>query len=303
MGVPELGLHQLHAFTVLAQELHFGRAARRLGIAQPPLSQQIRRLEHKVGYPLFERKPGHVTLTAAGRQLLPAAQRALDDVADGLSDARRVGSGSTGRIRLGFAGSLALTVLPALLLEYRERHPDVRLDIREMTTAPQVRGLLDRELDVGLMREPPHEEDLVVERVLSERFVAVLPAHHALAGRRSVDVAELATDEFVLLPHVTAPTVHDRIVGICEASGFQPRVAQHAVEWQTVAALVGAGLGVSIAPESIARIRMPGVVYRRLRPDSERTVVAMVWRRDAASDPLIAHLAEVGRSLRDRQSA
>ena len=240
MNRPELGLHQLHAFAVLAEELHFGRAARRLGIAQPPLSQQIRRLEEKVGHALFDRGSGGVTLTAAGRELLPAAQRALDEVAGGLDAARRVGSGRTGRLRIGFAASLALTVLPGLLRAYRDRYPAVELDLRELTTAPQVAALAEHVLDVGLMREPPQQEGLAFEEVVGERFVAVLPAAHPLAGQRVVPVAALAAEPFVLLPRATAPTVHDRIVQVCALAGFEPRVAQRAVEWQTVAALVGA---------------------------------------------------------------
>jgi DNA-binding transcriptional LysR family regulator len=131
----------LHAFVVLAEELHFGHAAARLGIAQPPLSQQIRRLEDKVGHALFSREPGRVALTPAGRELLPAARRALSSLADGLAASRAVGSGRTGRLRIGFAASLALTVLPGLLRTHRERFPEVRLDIHEMTTAPQLAAL------------------------------------------------------------------------------------------------------------------------------------------------------------------
>jgi len=288
MDRPELGLHQLHAFAVLAEELHFGRAARRLGIAQPPLSQQIRRLEEKIGHPLFDRGSGGVTLTAAGRELLPAAQRALDEVAGGLDAARRVGSGRTGRLRIGFAASLALTVLPGLLRAYRDRYPAVELDLREMTTAPQVAALAEHVLDVGLMREPPQQEGLAFEEVVGERFVAVLPAVHPLAGRRVVPVAALAAEPFVLLPRATAPTVHDRIVQVCALAGFEPRVAQRAVEWQTVAALVGMGLGVSLAPASIRRIRLTGVAYRRIEPDTARTTVALGWRR-GDRNPLVRH--------------
>jgi DNA-binding transcriptional LysR family regulator len=291
MDRPELGLQQLHAFAVLAEELHFGRAAQRLGIAQPPLSQQIRRLELKVGHPLFDRGGGRVALTAAGRELLPAALRALDEVSSGLDAARRRGSGATGRLRLGFAASLALTVLPDLLRTYRDRHPGVELDIREMTTAPQVAALAAGELDAGLMREPPAEPGLAFREVLDERFVAVLPAAHPLAGRRTVPVAALAGEAFVLLPRASAPTVYDRVHALCTAAGFEPRIGQRAVEWQTVAALVGAGLGVCLAPASIARIRLAGVAYRRIEPDDGRTTVALGWRA-GDPNPLVQRLVD-----------
>ncbi|XVQ84885.1 LysR family transcriptional regulator [Microbispora siamensis] len=250
MERPELPLAQLHAFVVLAEELHFGHAAARLGIAQPPLSQQIRRLEDKVGHAL---------------------------------------------------ASLALTVLPGLLRAFRERFPDVRLDIREMTTAPQIAALRDKAIDVGLLREPPaddaaddaadgaaDEAELAFRTVLTEPFVAVLPSAHPLAALRTVPLALLADEPFVLLPRAAGPRLHDQITGLCAAAGFTPRIAQRAVEWQTVCALVETGLGVSLAPASIRRIRLKGVAFRTVEPNA-RTRVAVGWREDVQS-PLVAHL-------------
>ncbi|MFJ3272742.1 MULTISPECIES: LysR family transcriptional regulator [unclassified Streptomyces] len=290
MERPELPLPQLHAFTVLAEELHFGHAAARLGIAQPPLSQQIRRLEDKVGHALFTREPGRVTLTPAGRELLPAARRALTDLADGLSAARAVGSGRAGRLRIGFAASLALTVLPGMLRTFRDRHPDVHLDIHEMTTVPQVAALHDNTIDIGLLREPSAgETELALKTVLTEPFVAVLPAAHPLAAQRTVRLGQLADSPFVLLPREVGPQLHDRITGLCTAAGFTPRVTQRAVEWQTVCALVETGLGVSLAPASIRRIRLKGVAFRRIDPDDARTRVAVAWRKDDPN-PLVARL-------------
>ncbi|WP_405893903.1 LysR family transcriptional regulator [Streptomyces sp. NBC_01527] len=290
MDRPELPLPQLHAFTVLAEELHFGHAAARLGIAQPPLSQQIRRLEDKVGHALFTREPGRVTLTPAGRELLPAARRALTDLADGLSAARAVGSGRAGRLRIGFAASLALTVLPGMLRTFRDRHPDVHLDIHEMTTVPQVAALHDNTIDIGLLREPSAgETELALKTVLTEPFVAVLPAAHPLAAQRTVRLGQLADSPFVLLPREVGPQLHDRITGLCTAAGFTPRVTQRAVEWQTVCALVETGLGVSLAPASIRRMRLKGVAFRRIDPDDARTRVAVAWRKDDPN-PLVARL-------------
>ncbi|GAA4023862.1 LysR family transcriptional regulator [Streptomyces plumbiresistens] len=289
MERPELPLPQLHAFVVLAEELHFGHAAARLGIAQPPLSQQIRRLEDKVGHALFSREPGRVALTPAGRELLPAARRALTDLADGLDAARAVGSGRAGRLRIGFAASLALTVLPGLLRTFRQQFPDVRLDIHEMTTAPQIAAMHDRTIDIGLLREPPADEtELGFKTVFSEPFVAVLPSTHPLAAQRTVNIAQLAESPFVLLPRTVGPQLHDRITSLCTAAGFTPQVAQHAVEWQTVCALVGTGLGVSLAPASIRRIRLKGVAFRGIKP-AARTRVAVAWRKND-QNPLVAEL-------------
>ncbi|NIK56541.1 LysR family transcriptional regulator [Kribbella shirazensis] len=293
MDRPELVLAQLYAFAVLAEELHFGRAAARLGIAQPPLSQQIQRLEKSVGHSLFQRGPGRVTLTAAGRELLPRAERALAELGDGLAAARAAGSGHAGRLRIGFAASLALTVLPNLLLAFRRRYPDVQLDIREMTSAPQLQALRDNVIDIGLIREPPTEDpDLRFRTLLTEPLVAVLPSAHQLAARRSVDPAQLASEPFVLLPRPAGPQLYDRIVEVCTAAGFTPRIAQHAVEWQTVCALVAAGLGVSIAPASVRRIRLSSTAFRTLEPRTARTKIAVAWRADD-HDPVVTNLLEV----------
>ncbi|MCX4825819.1 LysR family transcriptional regulator [Streptomyces sp. NBC_01142] len=301
MQRPELPFPQLHAFVVLAEELHFGHAAARLGIAQPPLSQQIRRLEDKVGHALFSRGPGRVTLTPAGRELLPAARRALTDLADGLAAARAAASGRVGRLRIGFAASLALTVLPGLLRTFRQRFPGVHLDIREMTTAPQIAALHDKSIDIGLLREPPTDEaELGFRTVLREPFVAVLPSTHALASQRTVQLAQLADSSFVLLPRAVGPQLHDQIAGLCTAAGFTPQIVQHAVEWQTVCALVETGLGVSLAPASIRRIRLKGVAFRRIEPSTARTRVAVAWRKND-QNPLVTHLlATVSQDPPDR---
>lgn len=182
-----------------------------------------------------------------------------------------MGSGRAGRLRIGFSASLALTVLPGLLRTFRERFPAVELDIREMTTAPQLAALQlavlhEDAVDIGLLREPPPAGEagsLGFRTVLTEPFVAVLPSDHPLAARRTVGVGALAEEPFVLLPRAAGPGLYDRITEVCGSVGFAPRIVQHAVEWQTVCALVGAGLGVSLAPhehsaDPAAGCRVPG---------------------------------------------
>ena len=300
MERPELAPSQLYTFVVLAEELHFGRAATRLGMAQPPLSQQIRRLEDKVGHSLFHRAPGPIALTPAGQALLPAARHALAQLADGLAAARAVGSGVAGRLRIGFAASVALTVLPSMLRTFQEQSPDVALDIREMTTEPQLASLRDKGIDIGIVREPPADDpELRFTTILKEPFVAVLPSAHPLSAQRTVRVDQLADSPFVLLPRAVGPQLHDQIVDICTTAGFEPWVIQRAVEWQTVCALVEAGLGVSLAPASIRRLRLKGVVFRRIAPTDRRTRVAFAWRRTDAN-PLVENLlATLGAKAED----
>lgn len=292
MSRPELPLQQLHAFAVLAEELHFGRAAARLGIAQPPLSQQIRRLEDKVGFPLFTRTTGRIALTPAGAELLPAAHRALDGLAEALAAARAVGGGRAGTVRIGFAASLALTLVPGILRRFGNQYPDVDIRIQEMTTAVQTAALHDRILDVGLLREPADDEELEFRTVLTEPFLVALPRTHPLAALRRVPLSSLANSPFVLLPREVGPNLHDQIVGLCTAAGFTPRVAHRAVEWQTTCALVEADLGIALVPESVRRIRLDGVVFRHLDPTTAHTRVAAAWRKDD-HNPLIRHLEAI----------
>ncbi|WP_327315956.1 LysR family transcriptional regulator [Streptomyces sp. NBC_01235] len=301
MKPSELGtlppLPQLHAFVVLTEELHFGRAATRLGIAQPPLSQQIRRLEDRVGHALFKRSPAGVTLTPAGRELLPAARRALTGLADGLAAARAAGDGRTGRLRVGFAASLALTVLPDLLRTHRDRFPGVHLDLRELTTAPQLTALHEGGIDVGLLRDPPPQDPhLSFRTILTEPFVAVLPTNHPLAAMTTVTLAALSDAPFVLLPREAGPGLHDRITALCATAGFTPHVIQEAAEWLTVCALVEAGLGVSLAPAGIHRIRLKGITFRPVHPSTTHTTVAAAWRTDDGNPLVSGLLATLTRS-------
>ncbi|WP_344943867.1 LysR family transcriptional regulator, partial [Actinomadura miaoliensis] len=293
---PELDLRQLRAFVVVAEVLHFGRAAQVLGIAQPPLSQQIGRLERRVGHKLFERHARGVTLTPAGRELLPAARGALEQVSGGLDAARRVAGGKAGRLRVGFAASLAFTVLPEAIRGYRRRCPDVELDLRELTSAPQVDALRAGALDVGLVRETPAGPDLAAVPVQHEPFVAVLPDGHPLGRDEAVAVEALADEPFVLFPRAAGPAFHDRVSGVCGDAGFTPRVVQRAVEWQTLVAFVGAGLGVTIAPAGVSRLRLDGVVYRPLTPEPAPTVVALCWR-EGDTRPLLRGFVETVRAL------
>lgn len=281
MNVPEVELRQLRAFAVVAEEGHIGRAAARLGIAQPPLSQQIQRLEAKIGHPLFTRHPRGVSLTTAGSELLATAKAALDLVAHGVDAARRAGRGETGRLRIGMAASLAGSLLPEIARGFRATHPGVVLDIREMTTDPQADALRDGLIDVGIGRDAPTGEGLVVRTIAEEPLVALLPK-----GRAALH--DLADEPFALFPRRVGTAFHDRILDVCRAAGFTPRVAYEAVEWSTIVAFVAAGLAVTIAPESVPA---SGVTRHALPPDAVTAIT--VSRREGDDDPLVAALLDI----------
>lgn len=293
-------LRHLRYFTAVAEELHFGRAAERLGIAQPPLSQQIKSLETLVGYALFERRP-QVRLTTAGEALLEVARRTLAQVEEGLELTRRAGRGEAGRITVGFAASILTTALPEILRTYREQFPGIELRLRELSSAAQAEALADGSIDVGFVREAvTQSSDLVCEPILREEFVAVLPPAHPLGEHKELPLNDIAEEPFVHFPRAVAPALFDQIADACGRAGFRPRVVQEAQEWLTILGLVEAGLGVSLVPASFCRLRWGGVQYRPLAPPREFTDV-FVCRRAAPLVPAVIPLVEIARGVwRDR---
>lgn len=280
--MPEsVDLRHLRYFVAVAEELSFTRAARRLGMAQPPLSQQIRRLEEAVGSPLFQRAP-RVALTEAGTLFLDAARRTLAQIAISVDAAGRVGRGMAGRLTVGFASSVVFTVLPQAFRAYRAHYPDVEFQLREMHSGAQLAALRAGTIDVGLLRESPGDGDLAMETVIREAFIAVLPLRHPLAAQSRVAPHQMAREPFILFPREIAPTLYDQIAAVCREGDFAPRVKHEALEWYTATALVGAGMGVSIAPAGLARLRWRGVVYRTLHPLAVRTSIILSHRREPA---------------------
>ncbi|WP_158890142.1 LysR family transcriptional regulator [Amycolatopsis anabasis] len=274
-------LRHLRYFLAVSEELHFGRAARALGIQQPPLSQQIRALEDELGVKLFDRSSRRVRLTAAGEALRPAAQRALDAADAARRTAQRAGRGDTGELALGFVGTATLTLLPKLLRSFREHHPDVALTLHEMTTAEQLRALHAGNLDVGLVRPPlPGAETVHCVPLGTERLLAALPVRHPLARERAVAVERLAGEPFVLFPRALGPGLYDQILNHCRSHGVEPAITQEAVQMHTLAALVAAGLGVSIVPSSVSQLHRADVAYRPLSPQARVAHLAAAHRHD-----------------------
>ena len=261
----EIELRHLRYFVAVAEELHFGRAAARLHLAQPPLSQQIRKLEEIVGHKLFARTSREVKLTSAGEVLLERARRTMRNLREDLEEARSVGRGEVGFLRVGFIGSSMLTALPAIFGTYRLSYPKVNLQLQESYTSGVMDGLLKGTLDAGIVRDGGPTPGLEVETLFSEPFVAVLSSKHRLAKQRTLSPRELRDEPFVFYPPYSSKLAYEKPLSICEAHGFRPKVVQEAPQWLTILRLVGAGLGVSIAPACVERIAAPDVVCRPLR--------------------------------------
>jgi len=270
-------LTQLRYFLAVAGELHFGRAAERMGIAQPPLTQQIQKLERLLGCQLLVR--GRKSrLTAAGVALAADARRLVDQLEEAFERARRTARGEAGELRVGVPPSVMLTGLPDAVRRYRKQYPAVGFTLREMATSRIEEALRSRAIDVGFLREARPEPPLRSVLFLAEKLVAVLPAKHKLAARSTLGLRDLRSEPFIFFPPQLGPAFHGMLVGACVSAGFSPRVVQEATQWQTVVSFVEAGMGVSIAPESVSRLRRPGVVYRPLA--SAKTVVYASWCDD-----------------------
>ena len=218
-----------------------------------------------LGYPLFDRTTRGVRLTKVGQYFRERALNTVTKIQDDVEMARRLGRGQEGVLTVGFSGSVMLTTLPKAIERYRRLHPKVELRLRELVTAEQMSSLLDGTLDLGFLRDGESRDGLSIESILRERFIAVLPARHKLAGNATICPADLRNESFVLFARRMGPLAFDRTLACCEAEGFRPTVVQEAPQWPTVVRLVAAGSGISLAPACVANFAMPGVVYKKLR--------------------------------------
>jgi DNA-binding transcriptional LysR family regulator len=293
-----LELRHLRYFVAVAEELHFSRAAKRLHIAQPPLSQQIRNLERYIGHPLFARNSRTVTLTQAGETLLERSRYLLRRLEDDLETVRRVGRGEIGTLTVGFIGSAMLTVLPALIGSYRKRFTKVDLRLRELTTSSLVEAIRQGAVDLGFLRDAGPTEGLVVEKVLAERFVVAVAKKHPLASRQKISLVELKGEPLILFARELGPLAWDKTIALCETSGIRPTIVQDAPEWLTVLRLVSSGLGFSIAPACVATIQTPGVICRELTKCPISTNIELARRNDHLNPIMDAFLTEARKMFR-----
>lgn len=288
----------LRAFVVVAEERHFSRAAERLRLAQPPLSQQIRRLEAQVGTELIDRTSRPIGLTDAGRALLPEARLAVAHAARAVSAARRAAEGRLGHLTIGAMQSPIATFLPDVLREHRRHYPDVGISLVEQGPGEQIARLRDDRLDAGFVRGPLEDPALATRALLDDPPAAVVPADHPLAAREAIAPAELAGEPFVLADRVAAPTTHADAVALLRGAEPGPAAVQEAGNIHTVLALVAAGFGVSLLPISFAGLRRGGVAFVPLAPPLPSRPIMVAWRAGNPSPTLHAFLDVAWRASR-----
>jgi DNA-binding transcriptional LysR family regulator len=278
-------LRHLRYFVAVAEELHFRRAAERLGIAQPALSQQIQQLEHEIEALLLHRLTRGVELTDAGRSLLDDARAILEQVERAKTKAQRVARGDQGMIRIGFTGSASFNpFVPAVIQDFRGRFPGIAVSLIESASPQLVVGLHDGHVDVAFVRSTHDEIDgLVVYPMIEEEMLIALPSDHVLAASRTLSLASLAGEAFILFPRTRSPGLYDEITSACQRAGFSPNVVQQAPEVASTVNLIAAGQGVSIVPASMQQMNPQGVAFRAIQGDGPRAPLSLAHRRNEPS--------------------
>lgn len=283
----------LRYFLVLAEELHFGRAAQRLAITQPPLSLNIQQLEASVGAQLFTRNSRGVQLTAAGHAFVPAARSLLDQAVLAAREAREVSQGMLGSLQIGFAGTVLYRGLPQILKGFSAGHPKLRLVLRELSSSDQLIDLMHERLDIGFVhttRVPAGFSQILVS---SQPFVACLPADHALARRKTLSLARLQGEPFAVVSRAVSPDYHERILGLCADAGFSPEIRFELRHWLSVVSIVSQGLGCALVPAALQQAGLPGAVFVPLNVDTPPYQTHCLWKTDRDQAALGAFLGAV----------
>ncbi|WP_437679134.1 LysR substrate-binding domain-containing protein [Sorangium sp. So ce131] len=292
-----MDLHHLRAVAALAEQLHFGRAARALHISQPALSKQLKQIEDELGGALFVRGRSGVAPTALGRQFADDARAILRDADQALARARRIARGEGGVLRLGF-GVATAALVARVVVRFRQRAPDVHIELQDMSTPAQLEALRSGALDLGFVRLPA-PPDLASLAVVRDRLVAVVPRGRA-AALEAAGLRALADEPFVLIPRAVSLSFNDHVLRVCAHLGFRPRMTQEARDFSTVLALVEAGVGVSLVPATAVKGRSTRVAQLRLPAAEALWRVGAVWRRDQTSPALAAFRALIEADLARR---
>ena len=283
----------LRYFLVLAEELHFGRAARRLSMSQPPLSLNIQQLEVSVGARLFTRSSKSVALTAAGLAFVPAVRALLEQAGQAARLAHDVGQGMAGSLSIGFAGTMLYSGLPGILARFQAQHPRVRLLLKELSSSEQLIELAHDRLDIGFVhttRVPPELSQILVS---SQALVGCLPAGHRLARQTSLSLQALQGEPFAVVSRSVSPDYHERILSICGDAGFHPEIRYELRHWLSVVSLVSQGMGVALVPAALSRSALAGTAFVPLDTATTPYDTHCLWKTARDASALAAFVAAV----------
>lgn len=275
-----MNFKQLNYFMAVADELHFGRAAERLGIAQPPLSRQIKQMEEEMDAILFNRGRSSITLTQAGERLHLRGHDILSMVEDTRLEVRRIGQGAEGRLRIGFVGSSTYGILPNIIKSFRASHPGVNMTLIPMNNAQLQKQLVGREIDVAFARPALNDAEFAVKKLMDERLILALPDTLDTGSRRVADLRRLATHNLILYPEYPRPSYADFVLNACQEAGFDAPMRVFTMDLQTAISLVAIGEGVCVVPESVGTSKRNGVKYLNIEPEIARTALSINYRID-----------------------
>ena len=275
-----MDFRRLTYFVAVAEELHFGRAATRLGIAQPPLSRQIGQLETDLGVQLFDRSRSQIRRTQAGEALLKRGRDILQQVERAEREVRRIGEGVAGRLRITFVGSASHGVLPELIRAFRNTYPDIELALSAMNNAELKTALIARHIDVAFARPALMDDEIRCFTFHEEPLVLAVPADSELARADTLELGALKRETFVLYPRRPRPSFADHILDICKKGGFIPANEVLAQDFQTAISLVSVGVGISLVPRSVSLSPHHGVVYRDYEGHNPGTTISFAMRQD-----------------------
>jgi DNA-binding transcriptional LysR family regulator len=287
-------LRHLRYFVAVADSLHFGQAAAALHIAQPSLSDQIRRLEDELKTALLRRTKRRVELTDAGRVFLDDARDIIARADRAAMTAQRAGRGFEGRLRVGVGYCMDQARISEVVSAFNVRHPAVCVELQTLAVPAQLKALQSQSLDVGFVRPPVTELDLAGETLSSEALIAALPARHRLASRTTIALSALTNDPFILVPRDLVPVYHDIVLSACRQAGFVPHSPHEADHLNMILAMVGGGSGVALVPAFARRLKPPRVAFVSLQPPTAPLDVLVAWRHDNAS-PALKEFLDVAR--------
>jgi len=290
-------LSQLRCFVAVAEELHFGRAAARLNMTQPPLSRQIQILERVLDVVLLERSNRTVKLTPAGQSFLAEARRLLKLAESAALLAKRVANGKAGSINIGFTATSAYSYVPRLVAACRRELPDVEVALKEMVSGDQLKRLDSGEIDIGLLRPPIPRRGLSAFRVMAEPLIAAVPAGHALARGESVALPDLAGEPFIMYAPYEARYFHDLLVELFSRAGLVPNYVQHLAQIHSMLAMVHSGVGVALVPETAVNLHFSGVALRPLDLPRHRPAELFFVSRDDNDNPLVPIVTALAREI------
>jgi len=274
-----MDIRSMACFVAVAEELNFRRAAERLHLTQPSLSQRIRVLEQEIGTDLFERDRRKVSLTPAGKAFLEPAKRAIDNAMIAREQALQAMRGEIGRLRLGFTVIAFYGFLPEAVQLFRSRYPQVQVELVEMNSPSLESALLTGTIDLAVLHPPLSSPDLQIHPLPQEEMVLALPSNHPLCDRQVIDIADLAGEHFLIAPRAIGPSIHDRVIALFAAADISPDIVQEVTPMTTLTGLVAAGVGMGFVTAGISRLSRPGLAFRRVTPAPPSLPIAAAWMK------------------------